>query len=156
MKTKYIEGIKHGKLPQLFTGSNHLSRKDSPGVPLQGGRVSHPRTRLWSISTCTLDPFVTLSPAWDRWHAAESTYIFVILRRHLWGVLSLYISQWIGWFSWMSFSFALGSLLLHDVALAVADLSGWEWGDENTYPCIVSFDWVTFLSTGQMCNRSKG
>lgn len=80
-------------------------------APLQGDRVSHPHTRLWSISTGTLDPFVSFSPAQDRRHAAESTYIFVILRRHLWAVLSLCISQWIGWFSWMSLSFALGNLL---------------------------------------------
>ena len=111
MKTKYVEGVKHGKFPQVFTGSNHLSRKDSPGVPLQGGQVSPPHTRLWSISTGTLDPFVSFSPAQDRWHAAESTYIFVTLRRNLWAVLSLYISQSIGWFSWMSLSLALGNLL---------------------------------------------
>lgn len=139
-KLNILRELNMVSFPKFLTGSDHLSRKDSPGLPLLGGRFSHPHIRLSSISMGTLEPlvYVSFSPAQDRWHAAESTYIFVILRQHLRGVLSLYISQWIGWFSWVSLSFALGSLLLYDIALAVADLwVGIRWWEYLPMHCVI-------------------
>lgn len=139
-KLNILRELNMVSFPKFLTGSDHLSRKDSPGLPLLGGRFSHPHIRLSSISMGTLEPlvYVSFSPAQDRRHAAESTYIFVILRQHLRGVLSLYISQWIGWFSWVSLSFALGSLLLHDIALAVADLwVGIRWWEYLPMYCVI-------------------
>lgn len=76
-KLNILRELNMVSFPKFLTGSDHLSRNDSPGLPLLGGRFSHPHIRLSSISMGTLEPlvYVSFSPAQDRWHAAESTYI---------------------------------------------------------------------------------